>query len=324
MADPAGPDPERFVRLLQRGEAFWQKSFSPGHHFLPVSARTGRLIPGGANIAHLIQRAVTHGFTDNRWAPGPAVVAAGGTIRPGERPTRLIIRPPRAQRTTHAGSFARRVTLYNVQQTRGLSLPPLPRPPPPWFGERAIPALVDGAGTRLAHDPTTQTAYYNLQRDLIVAPPPERYPTSNAYQRAVLHQLGFASGHPSRLNRSTLIEASRSDATRAVRARETLRADLHGFLMGERLGIGSQPQHARNDTREWISLIQRDGLELRRAARDAGAAATFLLEAARERLAALEAALYKPSPPDRGGSPPPSRALQRGPPSPPRSSGPDR
>ena len=140
MADAFGPDLALFVRQLRRGDAPWQRSFPPGHSVIPVDFPTGIPIPGAGNSLALLQRAHRLGYSDNRWGTARQIMLAGGSIRPGEPGTRIVIHPerPAGAAIRHPGRAAVRTTLYNVQQTRGLHLPRRPTPPPPGYAHEAV------------------------------------------------------------------------------------------------------------------------------------------------------------------------------------------
>lgn len=321
MADLTGLDPERTIRLLRTGSTSWQRHYPPGHSSRPVSFRSGRPIRGGENVLELIQRAEQHGYQDNRWGTASAIRAAGGTIGSGELGHRIVLQPERPSDSLHSGPRSRVFTYYNAEQTKGLNLSPRPLPLPPWYSERAVEALFDATGVRLAHSATAHAVHYDRSRDLITAPPAERFVSPPAYQHALLHHLGHATGSRSRLHRPTAREAAAPNASRAAIAREALRADMQAVFTGQHLGTGSTPQSPVAYADDWTHLIQRDPSELWRAAHDADNAAAYLLDTAKERLAALEDALYsRPTPPPDSrpltrtpGRPPPDRGPSRGP-----------
>ena len=80
-----------------------------------------------------------------------------------------------------------------------------------------LPSL-DHSGTVWSHHPpvgkilavpgidvsAAGSARYDLGRDRIELPDPERFASRQAYYRTAIHEVGHWSGHPSRLNRPTL------------------------------------------------------------------------------------------------------------------------
>ena len=84
-------------------------------------------------------------------------------------------------------------------------------------------------------------AYYSLKADRVVLPERSQFPSQDAYTHTAVHELGHATGHPSRLNRPTLVEHGGFGTE--TYAREELRAELAAMMVGERLGVGHEPQH---------------------------------------------------------------------------------
>ena len=292
---------------------------------IPVDFTTGIPIPGASNWLALLQHARRLGYSDNRWGTARQIMLAGGSIRPGEPGTRIVIHPerPADPAIRHPGRATIRTTLYNVQQTRGLHLPPRPKAPPPGYAHEAVRALYDANHVPIIHSTSTSTTYYNLERDIVVSPSATRYPTPTAYHHSLIHQLGAASGHPARLDLASTRAAHVPNASSAALAREALRLEIQALRTGERLALGSTPQFRDRFTQEWIDLIQHRPAEMRRAAQDAVEASDYILETARERLNAVADRFSKP-PPAAPPRPPPRSSPTRGPGAPTRSSGPTR
>ena len=313
MPDPAGPDFALLIRQLRRGDAPWQRSFPPGHAVLPVDFTTGIPIPGAGNSLALLQRARRLGYSDNRWGTARQIMLAGGSVRPGEPGTRIVIHPDRIAGTAsrHPGRAAFRTILYNVQQTRDLPLPRRPTPPPPGYAHEAVRALYDATRVPLVHSATAPTAYYNLQRDIVVSPSANRFSTPTAYHHALLHQVGAAAGHPTRLALASTRAAHAPNASSVDLAREALRLEIQALRTGERLALGSTPQFPDRFTEEWIDPIPHNPAGMRRAAQDAVEASDYTLDTARDRLTAVNDRFTWP-PPAPAPRPPPRRAPDRG------------
>ena len=314
MAAAFRPDFALFIRQLRRGDAPWQRSFPPGHSVIPVDFATGIPIPGAGTSLALLQRARQLGYSDNRWGSARQIMLAGGSIRPGEPGTRIYVRPerPAGGAPRHLGRPAVRTTVYNVQQTRGLHLPRRPTAPPPGYAHEAVRALYDANHLVLIHSSSAPTAYYNLNRDIVVSPSASRYPNPTAYHHALIHQVGAAAGHPARLDLASTRAAHAQNASSVALAREALRLEIQALRTGDLLALGSTPQFGDRFTQEWIDLIQRRPAEMSRAARDAVEASDYILDTARERLNAVADRFAKP-PPAAPPRPPPRRGPTRGP-----------
>ena len=112
---------------------------------------------------------------------------------------------------------------------------------------------------------------------------PERsqFPSQDAYTHTALHELGHATGHPSRLNRPTLVDHGGGGSE--TYAREELRAEIAAMMTGEQLGVGHEPRHGTAYVSSWIKALENDPKEIRAAAVDAQRISDWLLARERER-----------------------------------------
>ena len=108
-----------------------------------------------------------------------------------------------------------------------------------------------------------------------------------------LHELGHASGHPDRLNRSTLVKHGGFGPD--AYAREELRAEIAAMMTGEQLGVGHEPRHGTAYVSSWIKVLENDPKEIRAAAVDAQRMSDRLMTRERERSKDPERAAHKPS-----------------------------
>ena len=120
--------------------------------------------------------------------------------------------------------------------------------------------------------------------DLIVLPERSQFASQSAYTHTALHELGHATGHPSRLNRATL--NNHDGFGSEAYAREELRAEIAAMMTGEKLGVGHEPRHSTAYVSSWIKALENDPRKIRAAAVDAQKMSDWLL--ARERDRAIE------------------------------------
>ena len=98
------------------------------------------------------------------------------------------------------------------------------------------------------------------------------------YYATALHEVGHATGHPSRLNREDLGHPFGSEAY----AREELRAEIASLMLGEQLGIGHDPGQHVAYVGSWIRALENDPREIFRAAADAEKITTLVRSFERE------------------------------------------
>ena len=150
-------------------------------------------------------------------------------------------------------------------------------------------------------------AYYSLKADRVVLPERSQFPSQDAYTHTALHELGHATGHPSRLNRPTLVEHGGFGTE--TYAREELRAEIAAMMTGERLGVGHEPRHGTAFVSSWIKALENDPREIRAAAVDAQRISDWLLSREQERSLGDEKA--DPERPEGGAGPAPERDPER-------------
>jgi len=146
-----------------------------------------------------------------------------------------------------------------------------------------------------------ENGFYNRRTDSIHLPPKDAFKDAPGYYGTALHELAHWTGHPSRLNRSTLSESYRFGDLNY--AKEELRAELASVFMAAELGVPHDPANHAAYVGSWIKALREDKNEIFRAAHEASAATDFVLSLDREvrRTAALEPAdlIRSESPPDR-------------------------
>ena len=242
---------EPIIRALKAGTAPWQKAWQPDQRILPRNFSSGRGYRGG-NAVYLAMTALDRGYADPRWGGWRQIREAGGYVRKGEKGTPIMYVDWR-QRLTAGDEHGNRVLgaeelpklewvlrdrplvklhyVFNVEQTEGLKLRSLPVAAPEWEGRERAEALIRSSGIRVDHV-ADDRAYYNFFEDRVVLPERSRFPSPSAYTHTALHELGHATGHPSRLDRPTFVNHGGFGSE--TYAREELRAEIAAMMTGER------------------------------------------------------------------------------------------
>ena len=114
-------------------------------------------------------------------------------------------------------------------------------------------------------------AFYVPSADYVQVPPPQAYGEPINWHRTALHELGHASGHPSRLNR----DLSGSFGTKKY-AFEELIAELNAAFCCASLGIVPTVRHA-DYIGSWLDVLREDNRAIVRAASQASKAADYIL-----------------------------------------------
>ncbi|MCK1745258.1 DUF1738 domain-containing protein [Bradyrhizobium sp. 139] len=248
---------------------------------LPKSAATGRQY-SGINILILWGAATERAYTGQNWLTFRQALALGGHVRKCERGTTVVYAdrfvPADEKRRAHetgeeaqAVPFLRRFTVFNSDQCDGL--PPeivtTAPPPPPGLIEPQVEYLIKATGIdfRIGGN----RAFYVPTEDYVQVPPPQAYFDPINWHRTALHELGHASGHPSRLNR----DLSGSFGTRKY-AFEELVAEISSAFGCASLGIVPTVRHA-DYIGSWLDVLREDNRAIIRAASQASKVADYLL-----------------------------------------------
>jgi antirestriction protein ArdC len=294
---------DNIVQMLERGVAPWQKPWEPGASslgvpFNPTSERAYR----GGNAIHLMATNLQRGYQDPRWMTYKQASDNGWQVRRGEKGTQIEYWEAKevsdktkpspsdgpGDASTNNGNnagaeksrFIHRVyTVFNGQQIDGIP-PHTPKQHTTFDVVQAGDQILSNSGANIAHDQADR-AFYSRSQDSIHLPPKGAFKDAAGYYGTALHELAHWTGHPSRLDRSTLTESYRFGDVNY--AKEELRAELASvFLAGQR-GIPHNPEQHAAYVNSWIGALKRDKNEIFRAAHDASKATDFLLALERDK-----------------------------------------
>jgi antirestriction protein ArdC len=294
---------DNIIGMLERGVAPWQKPWEPGAAslgipFNPTSERAYR----GGNAIHLMATGLQRGYEDSRWMTYKQASDNGWQVRRGEKGTQIEYwevkqtsdntRPSRpdvggdgnaangSNSDAEKSRLIHRVyTVFNAQQIE--RIPAHAQPQHTTFeAVQAGEQILTNSGANIAHDQADR-AFYSRTQDSIHLPPKAAFKEAAAYYGTALHELAHWSGHPSRLDRSTLTESYRfGDANYA---KEELRAELASVFLAAQRGIPHDPEQHAAYVNSWIGVLKRDKNEIFRAAHDASVATDFILALERDK-----------------------------------------
>lgn len=271
------------IKQLKDGTAPWQKPWQAGERFMPYNPTSGNAYHG-MNAVWLMSRAESRGFSDARWLTYRQAQAQDAQIRKGETGTAIQfwkwqglepvknadgqpVLDENGQTLRHMVRYERpRVmgaVVFNAEQIEGLPAA-APRPvQPDWERHARAETILTNSGVPIRHV-TGDRAFYRLAENSITLPERTQFPSGDGYYATALHELGHATGHPSRLARD-LAHPFGSEGY----AREELRAEIGSLMLGEQLGIGHDPGQHVAYVASWIKVLEQDPREIFRAAADA-------------------------------------------------------
>ena len=248
---------------------------------MPKNASTGRQY-SGINVLILWGAVIEHGFTGQSWLTFCQSLSLSAHVRKGERGTTVVYadrfipddEKKRAQETgdeAQAIPFLKRFTVFNTDQCDELpdEIATAAPPPPPGMIEPQVDALIKATGIDFRCG--GNHAFYRPSEDYVQVPPPAAYFEPINWHRTALHELGHASGHPSRLNR----DLSGAHGSKKY-AFEELIAELCAAFSCASLGIVPTVRHA-DYIGSWLDVLCEDNRAIVRAASQASKAADYLL-----------------------------------------------
>ena len=261
----------------------WSKAAAvPG---LPRNAVTGRAY-SGINILILWGAVVEGGYLSQDWLTFRQALAAGGSVRKGERGRTIFYadrftpdsdkaggdgREPDSERSV---PFLKRFTVFNAAQCDGLpdrlTADPTPLPLREQHEQAEVLIVATGADFRTGG----AQAFYDPEADYVQMPPQPAFAAQIDYYRTALHELGHWTGHTSRLGRD-----QKGRFGGAAYAREELCAELASAFLCATLGIVPSVRHA-DYLGGWLTVLRSDARAIFKAASQASKAADFLLASA--------------------------------------------
>src|SRR6516165_4697098 len=276
---------DKIVAELEAGRVPWVQPWGTAAAkaplALPKNASTGRQY-SGVNVLILWGAVIERGFTGQSWLTFRQALSLGGHVRNGERGTTVVyadrfVPQDEKRRADETGDeaqaipFLKRFTVFNSDQCDELpdGIATAAPPPPPGLIEPTVEALIKATGIdfRIGGN----RAFYAPVEDYVQVPPPQAYFEPINWHRTALHELGHATGHPSRLNR----DLSGSHGTKKY-AFEELVAELTAAFGCASLGIVPTVRHA-DYIGSWLEVLREDNRAIVRAASQASKAADYLL-----------------------------------------------
>lgn len=273
---------QKIVAALESGPPPWRKPWDPEKAAWsgPLNAVSGHRYRG-INTLVLGMASLAMGGGDPRWLSYKQAREKGWQVQRGARATTAIFFKRVELKAGDATSSSldetrtipvlRGYPIFHASQVEGIPeyVPP-DTTEAPWHRPEAASIILTRSGVQYREG--GDRAFYSPERDAIQLPPRPSFNTVEGWAGTLLHELGHATGHPSRLDR----DLTARYGSRAY-AMEELRAELASAFMGAELGLpGSVNDHAAY-LESWLSVLKADKREIFRAAADAQRMADCLL-----------------------------------------------
>jgi antirestriction protein ArdC len=283
---------DSIIKMLEDGVAPWQKPWEGAA--MPFNPTTERSYRGG-NAVHLLATGIGREYADPRWMTYKQAADQGWQVRKGEKGTHIEFwevkgrsnerdaAPDQSGAESPTQETGQRLihriyTVFNAKQIDGIP-EHQPKNRTPFEAVQVGERILANSGARIKHD-QLDSAFYNRRSDSIHLPPKKAFKDAPGYYGTALHELAHWTGHPSRLNRSTLSDSYRFGDLNY--AKEELRAELASVFMAAELGVPHNPANHAAYVDSWIKSLREDKNEIFRAAHEASTATDFVLSLDRE------------------------------------------
>ena len=194
----------------EEGRAPWMRERPPAY---ALPDEPGSRAPyRSANALWLLATADLRGFADPRWGDRSQIARAGGRVRRGESGVQVVTWYGSA--STAPGTPKQRIfahEAFNAEQCDGLE-PEIDAGTSWRAGAPSAREILTGPAIEHA---ASARPRYDAARDLIVLPPEDSFGDPLDYLRTAIHELGHWTGHPGRLDRTTLAPAGGRDPRNA-------------------------------------------------------------------------------------------------------------
>lgn len=273
---------EQIIADLEAGVVPWEKPWSGGFS-LPRNASTQNFY-SGINVLILWMRQKKANFTSSQWLTFNQAKALGGSVKKGEKATRIIFYSPlKVEEKNDAGeveekkiSMLKVHSVFNLTQIEGLeSLHEIER----GTAQKSEPEIYEEAekvlqksGAKLSFDGGPM-AFYDIGKDSIHLPEKSSFKDQVGYYATMLHELTHWTGAEARLNRN--LQSNKSKPQYAI---EELVAELGSSFLCAHVGLKYTAQHA-SYINEWLKVLREDKAAIFKAAAQARAATEFLVGA---------------------------------------------
>jgi len=265
---------EAIIALLADGVVPWRRPWICHGPRNLVSGRPYR----GINVLIL----ASHGYPSPWWLTYRQALSLGGTVRAGEHGTQVVFWRPIDAHQDHDGHVSRRRTMvvrsYTVFHISQCDLPPaqIPTPAPTGDGIPRCEEIVRQLKTPPRMIIGSDIACYLPSTDTVYVPQMSSFETLEQYYATLFHELGHATGHPTRLNRTGLVTPAPFGSTDY--SREELVAEMTSAFVCGSAGVAPEVLPANAEyIAGWLAAVRADHRLLIHAAGQAQRAADYLL-----------------------------------------------
>ena len=205
---------DAMIKAIEKGTAPWQQPWKRGQDGYPANFKTRRYY-SGSNLLLLLAIGIDRGYRSTHWGGFQQIRAAGGQVRKGETGTPILIVRESTRKREGAENVGqmedekRNRSIYvtaqhvwNVDQADGVGNEQQEetQEKTAWTTQEAVEAVAADAHIRIIEGANDE-AFYKPSTDMINMPPRGAFEQGDGFYHVLLHELGHATAHPSRLDR---------------------------------------------------------------------------------------------------------------------------
>jgi antirestriction protein ArdC len=273
----------RIIQQLESGVAPWHKPWkASGKNGLPRNLVSGREYRG-INVWILL----SSGYSSQSWLTFKQARELGGHVRRGETGLPVVYWKFGTREVEDGDEIVekksvlcRYYTVFNIDQCEGIPSPEKPAEPTPELNpidscEHVVNEWVDKPSIQHGGD----RASYHKLRDCIRMPMISDFDSVEEYHSTLFHELVHSTGHPTRLNRSTLMDAEKFGDENY--SREELVAEMGAAFLCGITGIENRTINNNSSyLQSWLEVLRSDSRLVLIAAGQAQRAVDCIMEGA--------------------------------------------
>ncbi len=264
---------ETIIRQLESGVAPWRKPWHTGVPANFVSKKEYR----GINIFLL----AFQGFGSRYWLTYRQAQALGGSVRKGERGTKVVFwkideyqkqNAETGEKETRNSILLRYYTVFNLEQCDGIKSPDFaPAIHPLGQCENIVNSMPSPPGFE-----QEAQACYRPSTDTVGMPARSGFDSAEKYYSTFFHELTHSTGHPSRVGREGIMNHNPFGSEDY--SKEELVAEMGAAMLCGVAGIESQTlDNSAAYLQTWIERLRSDSRLVVSAASQAQKAADYIL-----------------------------------------------
>lgn len=272
---------ERIIQQLEAGTAPWHKPWTlRGSDGLPRSLVSGYEYKG-INTWILL----SSGYASPYWLTFRQAKELGGHIRKGEKGLPVVFWKFGSREVQDGDEVVQKSTVlcryytcFNVAQCEGLRVQPVKEVPdaPPISPIEECEQVVSGWQAKPTIHEGANQACYHKGLDQVAMPDRTCFDNSEEFYSTLFHELVHSTGHPARLNRSTLTDFERFGDENY--SREELIAEMGAAFLSGYCGIENRTiENSASYLANWLKVLKSDSRLVLIAASQAQKAADMIL-----------------------------------------------